>query len=158
VRVLAEHGQDELRAVEHVGVDRVEDRGDLGRREIVLADGDGSVVLPDRLFQVGHLALAQVGARVGRVPVLDHVGDPIHIRRAKEFLDLTQLLVLAGLSTTPAGNDREHDRARADDRSAGLLTGFSAHRAIFLRCGLLESYPLLDAPDGLFEANVRHCQ
>ena len=48
VRVLAEHGEDELGAVEHVGVDRVEDGGHLAGREVVLADGDRGALLARR--------------------------------------------------------------------------------------------------------------
>ena len=40
VRVLAEHREDELGAVEHVGVDGVEHGRHLRRRQVVLADGD----------------------------------------------------------------------------------------------------------------------
>ena len=40
VGVPGEDREDELRAVEDVGRDRVEHGGHLGRREVVLADGD----------------------------------------------------------------------------------------------------------------------
>ena len=115
VRVLAEHGEDELRAVEHVGVDRVEHGRDLRRGEIVLADGHGGLLLRHGLFELDHLALAEVGARIGRIAVLDDVGDPLHVGRAQKLLDLDQLLVLAGLAAA-ARDDREHDGPRGRPR------------------------------------------
>ena len=43
--MVGEHGQDQLGAVEHVDVDRVEHRGHLGRRQVVFADGAGGAAL-----------------------------------------------------------------------------------------------------------------
>ena len=90
--------------------------------------------------------------------MLDHVGDPVHVRERRSSLISPSCSSSPGSRDRP-GNDGEDDAARADGGGAGLLTGLSVHRAsFFLRCGCLESYPLFHAPDGLFQPVVRQCQ
>ncbi len=123
-RVLAEHGEDELGAVEHVGVDGVEHGRHLRRRKIVLTDGHRGLLLGHDRRELAHLALAEVRACAGHVAALDDVGHPLHVGRAEEFFNLVERLVLPGV-VTASGNDGEHHASRA--RGRGVDAGGRGH-------------------------------
>ena len=71
-RALGEDVKYQPAAVEHAHAQLLAEDAHLAGRELVVKNGELAVRVGDELLQLGHLALADEGARVGRGALLQH--------------------------------------------------------------------------------------
>ena len=86
--VLGEDVEDQLRPVDHTRLQRVLERSLLHGRELVVDDQRLRARALERLLQLLELALADVGARVGPLAVLDELGHRLDAGGARELSQL----------------------------------------------------------------------
>ena len=110
--VLREDVEDQLRAVDDARLELVLEQPLLGRRELVVDDEHLGAGVAVRLLQLVELPLADVAARVGRRPMLDETGDRLDACRARELVELRELVVRVDAL-------REHGK---DEPALGLET------------------------------------
>jgi len=114
--VLREDVEDQLRAVDDPGLERVLERPLLWRSELVVDEKHfrfrGAVLL----LQLVELSLADVRAAVGQPTVLDDAADRLDSGGAREFLELGELGELVGA----VGSGSEHGD---DEPTLGLGPG-----------------------------------
>ena len=141
--VLGEDVEDQLRPVDHARLQRVLERPLLHGRELVVDDQRLRARALERLLQLLELALADVGARVGPLAVLDELGHRLDARGARE---LAQLGEVRGRRLWAALRARTRARARhpAQDRADGSS-----------RLDYAAPQRGLDSPRCLFEPAVR---
>ena len=90
--VLGEDVEDQLRAVDHAGVERVLEEALLRRIELVVDDQALGFELLEPLLDLLELALADVGALRRAGAMLHRPADRDHSGRPRELLDLGELL------------------------------------------------------------------
>jgi len=117
--MLGEDVEDQLRAVDDPRRKLVLERALLHRAELVVDEQDVRLRGRIRLLQLGELALADVGARIGPGPVLHHRPERLDPGRARQLLELGQL-VLGGY---PLGQHRDDEPALGlgPGRRVGLM-------------------------------------
>ena len=102
--VLGEDVEDELRPVDDARLELVLERALLRRAELVVDDEHLGLRVPVGLLELLELPLADERARVGARAVLDDLGDRIDACRARELLELGDLVVCVG-----AGREHSED-------------------------------------------------
>ena len=90
--VLGEDVEDQLRAIDDAHVERVLEPPLLARVEVVVDDHRLGLLLLHGRLQLGELALADVGARVGGGALLDDLAHRLDARGAHQLGDLVQLV------------------------------------------------------------------
>src|SRR5262249_37738061 len=103
--VLGEDVENQLRAVDHTRLERVLKRFLLHRGELVVDDQRLGARGLERVLQLLELALADVGARVRPVAVLDQLGHGLDACGPRELRQLGELVVGA------LRRNREHEPA-----------------------------------------------
>ena len=88
--VLGEDVEDQLRAVDYPRLQRILELALLHRRELVVDDQRLGARALERLLQLLELALADVGARIGPLAVLDELGHRLDARGARELAQLRE--------------------------------------------------------------------
>ena len=94
--VLGEDVEDELRAVDDTGRQRVLERALLRRVELVVDEQHLRVGLLVLRLQLLELALAHVAAGIRMLPLLHEVADRLDARRASELAQLGELVLGVG--------------------------------------------------------------
>ena len=92
-RVLREDVEDQLRPVDDARLELVLEQALLRRRELVVDDQHLGARVSVGLLQLAELPLADVGARIRRLAVLDEPGDGLDAGRPGELLELGELAV-----------------------------------------------------------------
>ena len=119
--VLGEDVEDQLRPVDHARIERVLEEALLRRIQLVVDDQALGLELLEALLDLLELPLADVGALRGAGTVLDRPADRDHSGRARELLDLGELL--GGIDALG-----QH----CEDEPALRLRGTWNHRAVIM--------------------------
>jgi hypothetical protein len=88
--------EDQLRAVDDPGGERILERALLHRVELVVDEEHLRVVVRVRGLQLLQLALAHITAWVGACPALDRLGDRLHACGASQLAQLAELVLGVG--------------------------------------------------------------
>ncbi len=87
---LGKDVQNQRRAVHDLAIERFFQVALLAGRELAVEDDDVAVLLLAQVFELVHLALADVGRRIGLAQPLRDLAHHQHARRARQLAQLGQ--------------------------------------------------------------------